>query len=245
MKAISKVLFISIIITLLFTACKVQKSKAISFGQRKLTSAVWDFQTFSGKANANIQSLNLNQDFNLHIRMKSDSVIWISFTGFLNIEGFRVFITPDTLRILDRLSNIAYEANFQALIKKYKVPLQFNQLQKLLISSAFYNLDSISVANNSSDIRIDEKNFVYFLNPQNYTVTDFRLKDHAGIQTLKANFEQYTTAKGHPFALGYKILTGFNNEEIALNYTYQTFTFDEGIEVPFQVPSSFQTKTFK
>ena len=244
MKEISKFFIFTLVALLFIPSCSTQKANKTE-SLRKVSTLVWNFETFSGKADAHIQSLQVNQDFNIYLKMKSDSIIWVSFTGFLNIEGFRALITPDTLRILDRLSNTAYEANFQSLVKKYSIPLRFNEFQKLLISSAFYKTNQSKMLTSSSEIVVEEKKCTFYINPKNYTMTEFRLKDDAGIQTLKANFGQHTVVKGHNFATEYKILTGFNHEEISLNYNFKSYAFDEGIETPYQVPASFSVKSFR
>src|SRR6185312_6653594 len=64
-----------------------------------------DFNTFSTKAKIQCEDHNGKQpDFNAFIRLQKASVLWISISAtFLGIEAFRVFITPDTIIILNKL----------------------------------------------------------------------------------------------------------------------------------------------
>ena len=46
---------------------------------------------------------NETSSFDVNLRMKKDSAIWISITPLLGIEVARVLVTPDSMRILDRI----------------------------------------------------------------------------------------------------------------------------------------------
>ena len=62
-----------------------------------------NFTTFYGKAKADFSSERASGNVTVYIRMQKDSVIWISITGPLNIEGARVLITPDSVKIINKL----------------------------------------------------------------------------------------------------------------------------------------------
>src|SRR5665213_3687183 len=64
-----------------------------------------NFQTFSSKARIQYEDHNGKQpDFNAFIRLQKDSVLWVSISAtFLGIEAFRLYITPDTLILMNKL----------------------------------------------------------------------------------------------------------------------------------------------
>src|SRR5678815_2230499 len=63
-----------------------------------------EFETFSAKINTDYEgSDGKKYDVNVFIRMKKDSLIWISVNGALGIEGMRVLIDKDSVRILNKL----------------------------------------------------------------------------------------------------------------------------------------------
>jgi len=63
-----------------------------------------EFETFSAKINTDYEGGDGKKyDVNVFIRMKKDSLIWISVNGALGIEGMRVLIDKDSVRILNKL----------------------------------------------------------------------------------------------------------------------------------------------
>src|ERR1700746_3695342 len=56
-----------------------------------------DFKYFSSKAKSNFKDEKENVNASVHIRMKKDSVIWMSITPGLGIEALRVLIRPDSV----------------------------------------------------------------------------------------------------------------------------------------------------
>src|SRR5690606_40595489 len=63
-----------------------------------------DFHTFSGRAKAKVELGKDNQDVTMHVRIKRDQAIWISFTAtLLIVEIARVLITHDSIIFLNKL----------------------------------------------------------------------------------------------------------------------------------------------
>src|SRR3954468_14914197 len=62
-----------------------------------------EFLTFNAKARVQYQGPEGEDDANAFVRIKKDSAIWISLRGALGIEGFRVLITPDSVKVINFL----------------------------------------------------------------------------------------------------------------------------------------------
>src|SRR5262245_43853516 len=60
-----------------------------------------DFNTFSAKIKVDYRGGDgKSNDFNAFLRMKKDSVIWVSINAALGIEAFRIMITRDSVKVL-------------------------------------------------------------------------------------------------------------------------------------------------
>ena len=70
-----------------------------------LSKNIIKFNTFSAKIKVQYEDSKGKQpDVNAFVRMKKDSVIWISINAtFLSIEAFRILITKDHVTILNKL----------------------------------------------------------------------------------------------------------------------------------------------
>ncbi len=71
---------------------------------RQLMANTIDFETFSAKINTDYEGGDGKKyDVNVFVRMKKDSIIWVSVNGALGIEGMRVLIDKDSVRTLNKL----------------------------------------------------------------------------------------------------------------------------------------------
>src|SRR5665647_273950 len=104
-----------------------------------------DFKTFSAKLKVQYEDRNGKQpDFNAFIRLQKDSVLWISISAtFLSIEAFRIYITPDTIIIINKLDKSVENHSFNYIENFAKIPMNFATLQNLIIGNPVYNGDSI------------------------------------------------------------------------------------------------------
>src|ERR1700733_4543329 len=86
------------------------KADSIKFIQetlQKIKDNRIDFKTFSAKIKVNYQvSDGGNNDFTAFVNVRKDSVIWILIHAALGFEAFRVMITPDSVKVLDRLEKV-------------------------------------------------------------------------------------------------------------------------------------------
>lgn len=74
--------------------------------------------------------------FSGNLRVYRDSLIWISLRSF-NIEGFRILISQDSLKAINRLKNEYYAEDISMLEEIAKIDLSFNDLQSILLNEFF------------------------------------------------------------------------------------------------------------
>ncbi len=71
------------------------------------------------------------------LRVSRDSLIWISLRSF-NIEGFRLLISPDSVKVMNRIQNQYYIEGVSALEHLIRVDLTYRELQAILLNEFFY-----------------------------------------------------------------------------------------------------------
>ncbi|OJV18671.1 MAG: hypothetical protein BGO21_24430 [Dyadobacter sp. 50-39] len=77
------------------------------------------------------------QDFdntNVNIRMKKDSIIWLSVTG-VGLEVARGIITRDSIVFMDKIHRDYFVFNYEQLSKQYNFDLNFDLLQSVIIGN--------------------------------------------------------------------------------------------------------------
>ena len=121
-------------------------AKSVRATLAKIQQKQISFTTFSSKVKVDYSDdKNRRLDFNAFVRMKKDSAIWISIIAALNIEAFRVMITPDSLVIMDKLNRTVQKKTLSYLQEITKVPFDYHTLEDLIIGNPIY-LDKTIVA---------------------------------------------------------------------------------------------------
>ncbi|GAB3233351.1 DUF4292 domain-containing protein [Hymenobacter seoulensis] len=90
-----------------------------------------DFRYLKAKGKVAIDFPGLQQTANLNVRVRRDSVIWLSAS--LGIEGFRAYITRDSVKVLFPLQREYYAGDYAYLSRLLNVPVTFERVQALLL----------------------------------------------------------------------------------------------------------------
>jgi len=93
------------------------------------------FSYLTAKSKVSLASKSQNFDnANVNIRMKKDSVIWLSVTG-VGLEIARGLITRDSIVFMDKIHRDYFVFNYEQLSKKYNFDLNFDLLQAMIIGN--------------------------------------------------------------------------------------------------------------
>ncbi|MBF9235767.1 DUF4292 domain-containing protein [Hymenobacter sp. BT683] len=90
------------------------------------------FLFLSAKGKAQVTMKGGQQGANLALRMRRDSIIWVS-ASLAGIEGVRAVLTPDSVQVLNRLEKTYFSGGYDYLSKLLNVPVTFEQMQALLL----------------------------------------------------------------------------------------------------------------
>jgi len=208
-----------------------------------------NFQTFSGHMHVHYEgSDGKDNEFNCVVRIKKDSMIWVSINALLGFEAFRLQITPDSVKILDRLHKIARLRSVSYLQEQVHLPVDFATLQDLLIGNPvyvdtahilFYKQDNkgISLFSAGSPFRN------YLTLNLDYTPQHSKLDD---VDPLRARtgditFGNYDHSGATNFS-AYRKLSVAEKSKLDIEIDVKQFKFNEPLNTPFQVPKNFKRR---
>ncbi|UOQ98253.1 DUF4292 domain-containing protein [Hymenobacter sp. 5317J-9] len=96
----------------------------------RATNTTFVFLNAKGKAQINMKGEK--QGANIALRMRRDSIIWVS-ASLVGIEGVRAVLTRDSVHVLNRLEKTYFSGGYDYLSKLLNVPISFAQMQALLL----------------------------------------------------------------------------------------------------------------
>lgn len=131
-----------IILVFLFSACSkkvVGVKSSPDLKEFKVDNVDFTYLTTSSKIKFSNGDKNLNATAN--IRMKKDSIIWISVTPGFGIEAARGLITRDSLVFINRLNREYAAYNFKDLSREFNFDINFDLVQAVLLGNMLVAID--------------------------------------------------------------------------------------------------------
>ncbi|MCK9219290.1 MAG: DUF4292 domain-containing protein [Bacteroidales bacterium] len=265
--------FLIILITsLIFIACSTSrkvmkapiKEEGADYLMRKLKENELKFDWFSAKFSANYENAGKKNSFNGQLRIRNDSLIWISLTPMLGIEAIRIMISQDSVKLINRLNNTYFLGDYEYVNRFLNTNIDFDLLQSILLGTDLQSYEnekfraSIDKGNYklSTSERLKLKKFArnnqeklkvfiqnIWLDPINFKIihTDVKEIRRENIK-LESNYTTFEEIDGQlfPKEMDYTI---WADNTIRLQTTFSRIVIGNPLQFPFKIPASFQPVT--
>jgi len=203
-----------------------------------------DFVTFSVKAQTKLRVDGSSDDVTFNVRIKKNQQIWVSITAVLGVEAARVLITPDSIKVMNRLESTYLKKPFSFIYQYTSKQINYQTLEALLIGNAIPNLlkDDTSVNPDNGNIVINGElqQLVYQLNiGADLRVCRTAMSNGAAQQSLQVDNSAFIQAgtKVIPSKINIDSKAGAKSVQAELHYTKAEF--DQTLTYPFSVPARF------
>lgn len=205
------------------------------------------FNTFSAKIKVDYRGGDgKNYDFNAFLRMRKDSAIWVSINAALGIEAFRILITPDSVKVLNKLDKVAQLRSMDYLQEVTQLPFDYQALQDLIIGNPIY-LDSNIVSFRKDDVYVSLMSmgqlFKHYITvgAEDYLVNSSKLDDAetGRSRTAVLTYGEYQSKDNIRFATKRKISVA-EKSKLDITLEYKQFNFNENLNYPFSIPKNYR-----
>lgn len=214
----------------------------------KLDSQRINFKTFNAKVKMDYDGSEGNGQATVYVRMQKDSIIWLSLTGALGIEGFRVIITKDSVKLMNKLDKVVQFRSIQYLKDLTHVPINFYDMQNILVGNPIY-LDSNIVSYKFSDDYISLlmagsvfKNLLT-LDKNTLLMQHSKLDDidPGKNRTADITFSNYDKVNNFNFSTARRISVA-EKAKLDINLEFKQYNFDQPQTFPFNIPKNYKSK---
>jgi len=178
--------------------------------------------------------------------LKKDSVMWISIIAALGIEGFRVLITPDSVKVINKLDKTVQLRSVEYLREVANIPLNFAELQDLLIGNPVY-LDSNIVGYKKEEqvvslISVGElfKHFIT-VNKDDYSLQHSKLDDVDAVRARTADitYGGFENKNGIRFSTIRRIAVS-EKKKMEIRLEFKQWDFNGDLSFPFNMPRNYK-----
>jgi hypothetical protein len=253
----------------IFYSCSTQKKliktpikeEGADFLFDKLKQNELKYDWFTAKFSADYENKGKSSSFNGQIRIRKDSLIWLSFSPALGIEVFRMKISQDSVQFINRMNNTYFIGDYDYVNKFLNTNIDYDILQSFLTGNdlSFYengkfkaSLDKnnykLSTAERSKlkkfiraghdDLRILIQNI--WIDPETFKIIQADVKE---IQEpnlkLEAEYSAFEKVGNQLFPKDMTFnITADNNISVAV--TFSRISVDVPQPFPFRIPPSYR-----
>lgn len=205
------------------------------------------FTTFSAKIDVHYEDADgKNYNVTAHLRMYKDSIIWVSITAILGIEGLRAYITNDSVKLLDKQNKIYTARSVSYLQEVTDLPLDLSSLQDLLLGNpVFLDSNIVSYSRSANTISL-LGNGDFFKNLLTIGETDKLIQssklddlDELRNRTCYITYEDYENKKGVKFSTRRNISVA-EKKKLDIKLDFKQYDFNETLSFPFTVPKNYK-----
>ena len=211
-----------------------------------------EFSYFSGKAKINFDDGANNYNLNTNIRIKHDSIIWISAYSSLFKIG-KCLITTDSIFILkDIQSNEYYKYSFDSLTTKIGYDVNFEIVESILMGNIPKVKGKSKVTKQGENQiitqEVNQLKVISTVNSESKKLTNLDVEQTGSNNKINMVYDNFEEVNGKTFATSNEIKTklqlkpeDFLNAIVKLQYVKPKFT-EEKVNFPFVVSSRYEHK---
>ncbi|WP_018617503.1 DUF4292 domain-containing protein [Segetibacter koreensis] len=204
-----------------------------------------DFNTFNAKARVVYNDKDGGDEATAFIRVKKDSAIWLSLRGPLGIEGFRVLITTDSIKVMNLLKKYVQYRSIDFLQQLTGLPLDFTALQDIVVGNPVFidsNISSYMSDSNHLQILMTGKLFKHLatLDNNDYKIVESKLDDlNDENRTCDIAYSGYDNTSGVPFSTERKISLA-DQSKLNIDLNFKQYVFNQPLTFPFNISENYK-----
>lgn len=234
---------------LIFSSCG-KKLLPTSTVDKKYALEKFDFDYLQAKSKIRFSSPDKSLSSSATIRMKKDSIIWISVSPIFGIEAARGFISQDTIVFMDRVNKDVYRYNYETLSNTLNFEIDFKMVQSIILGNQVFDFkveDSFSTK--SGELQIDQTRGRFALETyaavENRKVRKIKVKEVPDGSKMEIIFSDFSivSEQAFPFNTNVEIIskaiTGDESTQVEISHS-KVEVGNAPISFPFSVPGKYE-----
>ncbi|MBI4647801.1 MAG: DUF4292 domain-containing protein [Bacteroidia bacterium] len=232
-----------------------------------ITKNYLGYNTLQLKFSAEYTDSSSSLSFSGLIKIKRDSIIWVSICPALGIEAFRFVLTNDSVKYLNRISDEYYLGNYDFISGSFDIDINYKMLQAILSDELFTYPDFEDIEDPKQSFNVKTDSIYYVLNSHKkrkikrhikkgrtedfitqtlcitseiFKLSKVYIREYESNRILNIDYFDFVNVvdKVFPEKL---ILSAVNlQEEKKLDLEFSNITMNEELKFTFKIPKKFQ-----
>ncbi len=236
------------------------KEEGAEYLFKKLKEHELQYNWLTAKFYAEYKNKGQTTSLNGQIRIRKDSVIWLSFSPALGIEVFRMMLTQDSVKFINRMNNSFFTGDYNYVNRYLHTNIDFDILQSFLTGNdlSFYEngkfragLDNNSyklataermklkkfIRNSQEKLRVLIQNI--WIDPESFKITRADVKEirdpNIKLESRYSSFEKIGDQL-FPKEMSFDISADNN---LSVTVSFNKITVNTAQTFPFKIPQSY------
>ena len=236
------------------------KEEGAEYLFKKLKERELQYNWLTAKFSAEYKNKGQSNSFNGQIRIRKDSVIWLTFSPALGIEVFRMMLTQDSVKFINRMNNSFFAGDYNYVNRYLHTNIDFDILQSFLtgndlsfyengkfraaLDNNFYKLATANrtklkkfIRNNQENLRVLIQNI--WIDPESFKITRADVKEirEPNIK-LEARYSSFEKIEDQLFPKEMSFdISAENNLSVSVSFNKITINIAQAF--PFKIPQSY------
>lgn len=223
-------------------------------------ASLFDFDWLSAKISGKFIGEEQSFSFKGNIKVRKDSLIWMTLSPGLGVELGRILMDQDSIRFMNRLEKSYFVESYSDLSKNLHSELSFERIQSLLLGNPLsdfeekkyysevekgaFSLNSVrakqlkKLERNTKKATIEL--FFSRVNPQTYRLKAQSIRNISLQQEMTVSYEDFEPHKNQMLAesIDLSILAG--EKLVKMSLSYSKVNTEKELKFPFKVPKSYE-----
>jgi hypothetical protein len=226
-----------------------------------MDSAKLSFDYLSAKASLKYDNGKSSTNLKAQLRIKKDSIIWISFSPAMGIEVARIMLTCDSVKFINRMNKTYFKDEYSFLDSLINSSVNYLILQSMILGSdvPYYEIYNYKIKdadnyyllvmekkrkqkkgvknnNTKPDILVEK----IWLDPDTYRIHKLEMHElDEKDKKLTVYYDDYRQVNGQwfPFKLKIKIRS---EKSLNIEVNYSRVQFEDQLSFPFKISSKYK-----
>lgn len=240
--------FVYILLALVLWSCGSKRSTSEAYNvSEEMLNSYWTQQVnpayLTLKGAVSMQDQGSTTSAAIQLRMQKDSVIWASITIMGMFEGFRAYITTDSVHLLDRINKTYTGRSVNYLKQLIGLDVELSEVQNILIGNAPFKKGLYETVEQDSSLHLEGRkaallNHLFLNKAQRTHLSKFKSESRAdSISFSYGDYEDLGDLK-MPTAVSADLLLG--NRRSIIDLEYRSAKTDSIATFAFTIPSSYK-----
>ncbi len=210
-----------------------------------------DFEYLHGKARLNYRDNTKEREVKAHIRMRKDSVIWMTFS-VIGVQGGKALINKDSITIVSSVNKEYYVFDYIELSRRFNFKIDFQVIQSAMLGNLIVNKSNADgIMQEEKFNRLSQKEgsviITNLINKETKKLELVELSETSTGNKLKLDYSDFQPVgdKLFPFKgvidILYKTTKGLVNNTIVFEYN-KAEVGDKELRFPFNIPKRYERR---